>query len=619
MAAAPHPGCRANGESQGDPINRVFQIIMFKIMFKIATLILSLAAGHSLLAASSSIFVQSSGADFQGGAKDLYGTSFDGEEVNTIYAAPTGSRSRMHADFELRALPNGPQFLHLKGRDDDGPEQSRILIELNGATLFKGRNTFASPDFQVRKFAIPPGTLRKGTNTLAISCQEQEGRTGMPPWFQAAGFGVGPENWVMGKDLRRNFIVTLPTELRPFPEPLPEGVTGPGFKFRGTKGWMWTPEQYLAEIPYLKKFKMNFLMTCYLSWFDLENNRSWSGGDANRWYEDIPEWKKEAYTKVIRECDKNDILFCFGMNPNFASKRMVNDGAPDSVDLLYKHYAWAQGLGVKWFNISLDDITEGIDAVSQAKVVNEIFSRLRANDPDAQMIFCPTYYWGDGTEKEQQPYLELLKQHLDKDVYLFWTGNAVVGRITREATETFRRISGRRLFLWDNYPVNDDTPAMHLGPVIDRDADLCELIDGYMANPHCKQNEINRIPLATCADYAWNPWNYDPQRSINQAVAHLASSGPQRELLKDLVETYPGFLVYGSPRTSFNAVRDQFLRISGAPHSRQAAIAFIKHMESLSERLKNEFPDSYQPEKQTLEDDIEFLKRSFTAKFGKSE
>jgi hypothetical protein len=274
-----------------------------------------------------------------------------------------------------------------------------------------------------------------------------------------------------------------------------------------------------------------------------------------------------------------------------------------------------QGLGVKWFNISLDDITEGINASSQARVVNEIFHRLGAKDPEAQMIFCPTYYSGDGTGKEQKPYLETLARELDKDVYLFWTGDAGVGRITRKGAETFRSIGGHRMFLWDNYPVNDNCPTMHLGPVIDRDPDLCEVVDGYMSNPMCKQNEINRIPLLTCLDYAWNPAAYDPSRSVGQAILHLADTAPQRAVLKDLMEAYPGMLIYGSRSTGFNAVQEQFTRISAAPHSRQAAIAYIEHLQQLSERLEQQFPGHYQPEKQTLDNDIQQLKKKFATKY----
>jgi hypothetical protein len=361
---------------------------------------------------------------------------------------------------------------------------------------------------------------------------------------------------------------------------------------------------------------MNFLMNCYLSMYDIEHHARWNDGQANRWWEDLPAEKKRAYEEVVRSCQQHGIEFCFGMNPNLASKRMVNDDSPESVEQLFKHYAWMQGLGVKWFNLSLDDISQGINASTQAKVVNEIFHRLRAKDPAVQMILCPTFYWGDGTGKAQQPYLETLALELDKEVYLFWTGDAVVGKVTRPAAETFRRLSGHRLFLWDNYPVNDGHPTMHLGPVVDRDPDLCEVIDGYMSNPHCAQNQINRIPLATCADYAYNPRAYDPARSVGQAILELADTPAQRGVLRDLVEAYPGMLIYSFSRgTGFNAVQDQFDRILSAPHSRQAALGYLEHLQTLSTRFQHEFPDQYQPEKQTLDNDIQIVTRKLATKY----
>ena len=41
-----------------------------------------------------------------------------------------------------------------------------------------------------------------------------------------------------------------------------------GFELRGTKGYDWTPEQCLEEIPVLKEFGMNFFAPCYLSFFE---------------------------------------------------------------------------------------------------------------------------------------------------------------------------------------------------------------------------------------------------------------------------------------------------------------------------------------------------------------
>ncbi len=293
------------------------------------------------------------------------------------------------------------------------------------------------------------------------------------------------------------------------------------------------------------------------------------------------------------------------MNPNLGSTRVANDGSPESLELLYRHYAWMQSLGVKWFNLSLDDIQNGINASTQAKVVNEIFHRLRVHDSEAQMIFCPTFYSGDGTGEKQQPYLQDLARELDPEVYMFWTGDATVGPVTRRAAETFRRICGHRLFLWDNYPVNDNQPTMHLGPVVGRDAGLGEVIDGYMSNPHCKQNQINRIPLATCADYSYNPRAYDPARSVGQAILLMGGTPAQCETLRDLVETYPGMLIYSQYNTGFNSVQYQFDQLIKAPHSRQAALGYVEHLRSLAGRLKREFPDTYQPAEQTLDHDIE--------------
>jgi hypothetical protein len=409
-----------------------------------------------------------------------------------------------------------------------------------------------------------------------------------------------------------DFHVQLPDEIRPFPEPLAPGEQ-PGFKFRGTKGWAWTPEQYLAEIPYLAKFKMNFLMNCYLSMFDLEHYSNWDGKEANRWWEDLPAEKMRAYEKVVRECRNYGIQFCFSMNPDLASQRMVNDDAAASVDQLFKHYAWMQGLGVTWFNISLDDISQGINASSQARVVNEIFHRLRVKDPKAQMIFCPTYYWGNGTGGQQRPYLEVLAREMDKDIYMFWSGDGIVGPVTRQSAETFRRICGHRLFLWDNYPVNDNQPAMHLGPVVDRAADLCDVVDGYMSNPHCKQNQINRIPLATCADYAYNPRAYDPARSIGQAIAHLAGTSSQSETLRELVEAYPGMLIDRQYLTGFDSVQYHFDGLAKKPDSHPAALRYVEHLRDLSQHLKTEFPGSYQSAQRVLDNDIQIAAEKLTA------
>lgn len=404
--------------------------------------------------------------------------------------------------------------------------------------------------------------------------------------------------------------IHLPGRPSPFPEPLAPGRQ-PGFKFRGTKGWAWTPAQYLEEIPWLARFKMNFLMNCYVSMFT--STHPW----VNEWWKPLPDAKKAAYAEVIHACQTNGITFCFAMNPQLASKRPMNPTNAEDLELLFQHYAWAQNLGVKWFSICVDDVKwtqkPSIVAESDAKMVNSVLARLRENDPAAQMIFCPGPYRGDGTKPSDHAYLQTLAIKMNPDVYVFWVGDdTVTPRISRTAAESYKNAVKHRLFLWDNYPVNDGQPTLHLGPLSGRAADLCEVIDGYIGNPMGLQNEINRIPLATCADYAYNPKAYNPARSIGQAIFILGKTRAQQGVLKELIEAYPGFIATGGGPGA-NAVREEFKKLSSEPDSKSAR-TFIQRMEDFSAKLNQEFPGEFDAAKKTVADDLAWMKEGLRQK-----
>ncbi len=584
---------------------------MFRTMAIIAVILAVVGSAYA-----EAPLVVLSGTDFKGGAAEVFGSVQNGEvNVNYVYAKPTGARSTMRAVFDLAQAPQSSLFLHVKGRDCNVGPVCAVRIDLNGQALFEGKNDFSKTAWQTHKFAIPAGLLKAGQNTLTISNIETEGPLGNVPWFQVAQAVIAGETFVITRDVTKDFWVTLPKTVRPFPEPLKPGEK-PGFAMRGMKGWLWLPEQYVSEIPVMAKYKMNFLQNCYGSMCDIEHC-ALGDPNINRWWEDLPPTKKAAYENVVKQCQKNGIEFCFSMNPNLWSKRALDYNSAKDLDDLYKHYAWMQGLGVHWFNISLDDISNGIDPAGQSKVVNEIYRRLKVKDPTAHMIFCPTIYWGDGISKEsERKYLETIATDLDKDIYLFWTGDSVVGQITRKAAESYKRTAGHKLFLWDNYPVNDGQQTMHLGPIAKRDADLCEEVYGYMSNPMHTQTEANRMPVLTCMDYAYNPSAYDPERSIGQAIMHLEPTPQGREVLKDLVELYPGFIICGHGGTGQNAVRDQFLRIVSSPHSKYLAEADVRHLEDVLARMNKVFSKRYGPEKQTLKNDIKFAKDMLTARYG---
>lgn len=421
-------------------------------------------------------------------------------------------------------------------------------------------------------------------------------------------------------DLTKDFYVNLPDQVLPFPQPLPAGQKEPGFSIRGTKGWNWTPEQYIEEIPFLAAYKMNFMMNCYLSMFSHFPER------RNEWWRPLSDTVKKRYAEVFRSSREHGIQFCFAIHPQLFSPRPIDLESRRDFESLWKHYAWAQSRGVRWFCLTLDDVhisrmagNVRIDGAEHGRFVNRLFQRLRRKDPGAQFVFCPTWYWGNGDNPEHRPYLEALGRTLHPDVYLFWTGPEVVPpRITAKDAETFKGIVRHRVILWDNYPVNDGSATMHLGPVTGRAADLCRFVDGYMGNPLSPQNQINRVPLFTCADYAYNPWEYDPARSIGQAIVHLAETPAQRNALKRLVETYPGTLVFREGTgygPVYNPVRDQFKRLTGVPHSRYLGEMAIAYFGDLSARMKEAFPDVFADARKTVEDDVAWMKKELQARY----
>ena len=421
----------------------------------------------------------------------------------------------------------------------------------------------------------------------------------------------------------KDFKVMLPDKLLPLPTPLETGKN-PGFKIRGMKGYNWTPEQYLEEIPFLAKYKANFLMNCYLSMFSVKEHPVYKYGTfldsiENNWWLPLTDEKQQAYEEIFKSCRKYDINFCFSINPQLFSDRPLNPESDNDFNLLLAHYLWAQQNGVRWFSVCLDDINEGevtISAGQHASLVNKLYSVLKKNDPDAQMIFCPTWYWGDGTDSTHRRYLETLATKLNSEVYIFWTGPFVVPKhISVKDAQSFHDIVKHRMILWENYPVNDNHATMHLGPVTGRDRNLAKIIDGYMVNPMGTQSHINRIPLLTCLDYSFNPDAYDPGRSIGQSILQFAHTSEQKNLLARLVETYPGELIFQkddseSGMVGLNPVRERFRTILNTQKSKKDVDDYIKSLENICENLAKLFPDQFPDAVAAIKRDIIWMKQS---------
>jgi hypothetical protein len=561
-----------------------------------------------------------SGKDFRGGGAARVGSSFYGRgDVNMVYGEAEGGLNEMEARVSVSTTPAEALFLYLLALDGPVSRACDIEIAVNDSVLFKGPSTFSNTGWQLRRFPLKMGLLREGENRITIRNTETGGQAGKPPWFMVAAAAIAGESYDvahLGGEQLPVYRVTLPAERQPMPTPLPAGREAPGFALRGTKGWNWTVEQYLEEIPVLAANGMNFLMNCYLSMF------SHSPQMRNEWWQPLSDVQRAGYSRVFRAAREANVDFCFAIHPQLFTPRPMDPHSEEDFENLWQHYQWAQGEGVRWFSLSLDDLhipeylANGepvpIDGALHAGLTNRLFERLRANDPGAQMIFCPTWYWGTGEIPERARYLEALGKTLHPEIFVFWTGPRIVSvRITRAQAEAFRRLVNRRVILWDNYPVNDGHPTMHLGPLTGRDAALHEVLDGYMGNPLGKESRINRLPLITSADYAWNPWEYDPDRSIGQAILQLAQAPEQQRVLTELVETYPGMLFHGRSNPAMNPARESFLEMLLADPA--GAVAMINRMRRMKQDLADLFAGQFQATEKALEGDIEWMNAQLAA------
>jgi predicted GH43/DUF377 family glycosyl hydrolase len=436
-----------------------------------------------------------------------------------------------------------------------------------------------------------------------------------------------PALTIIGQNVEagNEFKIRVPDQMLPLPFPLKPGEK-PGFSLRGIKGYNWTPEQYLEEIPFLAEYKANFLMNCYLSMFTPRKNIVFKYGNfldsiENTWRSPIPDEKRTAYEKIFKECKNKGINFCFSMHPQLFAESPLDPGSESDFQLLLKHYQWAQQKGVKWFAVCLDDIDENqvsVSGTAHAILVNKLYSALRKEDQGVKMIFCPTYYWGTGTDNQSAPYLEALGEKLNPDIYVFWTGPEVVPKhITAEDANSYRKVVKHKIILWENYPVNDNHPTIHLGPVTGRDPGLGKIVDGYMVNPLGKQNHINRIPLLTCLDYAFNPVAYEAGRSIGQAILHLADTQEKQQILARLVETYPGELIFQKDKSErglvgLNPVRERFRHFDNSGTTSGTIKNYVMELEKLSENLNQEFNGQFGDAVSLIKRDILWIRRNMS-------
>jgi hyaluronoglucosaminidase len=311
-------------------------------------------------------------------------------------------------------------------------------------------------------------------------------------------------------------------------------VDRPAMGHRGTiegfYGSPWTTDERLDLLDFHGRFKLN---TYVYAPKDDPYHR-------DRWREPYPADRLAALRRLVEAAAANHVRFTFAVSPGVS----ICYSDPADVAALTAKLEAVHALGVRSFSIALDDIDHtrwncdgdaarfgppSTDAAARAQVelLNAVQSGFVAGHADARPLqMVPTEYRGT----DDSPYRIVVREQLDPAVEVMWTGAYVVpDEITVGQAQAAAGTFGRKLYVWDNTPVND-FPATEgrliLAPYARREPGLSAHVTGIVLNP-MNQAAASKVQLVGGADFTWNDGAYDPARAHRAAAAHLAAGDPR--------------------------------------------------------------------------------------------
>lgn len=264
-------------------------------------------------------------------------------------------------------------------------------------------------------------------------------------------------------------------------------------------------------------------------------------GLAGRWTRaDAPDgpFLYEDFRAFARACRERKIVLTVSINPVADSGGSFVFSERDGERRIARFLKLLRREGVDSFVLSFDDqptrLTELRDvlrygfvaAPAHLDLTRRLARRVRRSE---RLWLCASAYsdvhLGDGTGPYSEAFLRGLPD-LPSRIGIVWTGPEPISpSITADDLERAReRLGGRDLFLYDNYPVDDDpgdSLALVLGPLRNRDPRLADVARVYLSCPTTRLAG-SRLALRTVAAWLAAPAGYDPDaawRAAQDAVA----------------------------------------------------------------------------------------------------
>ncbi len=168
-----------------------------------------------------------------------------------------------------------------------------------------------------------------------------------------------------------------------------------------------------------------------------------------------------------------------------------------------------------------DQAIYGTGPAARGLMTSDLLNALQARMTDVDVLTVLAEYTGTTST----PYYAAVAGRLLPSIDVLWTGFGVVSpSIATQQAAAIDAVLGRRVILWDNFPVNDysgsagDERRLNLGPFEGLEKDLFTAVQGVVANVQSPW-ATNTISLATLSDFLTHPGRYNPESSWRDALA----------------------------------------------------------------------------------------------------
>ncbi|MCM1310079.1 MAG: beta-N-acetylglucosaminidase domain-containing protein [Bacteroides sp.] len=258
--------------------------------------------------------------------------------------------------------------------------------------------------------------------------------------------------------------------------------------------------------------------------FDLNKMNTFIYGPKNdayhkaKWAEEYPADQAAALSELAREGLKHKVHFTWAMHPGNAIEGENMTKALAKFEKMYD-------LGIRRFAVFFDDIS-GNKVNEQVTYLNYLNREFVKKHSDiAPLIMCPQEYCISfaGGWNTSSTYLQTIGTGLDPDIEIMWTGSGVVDMSQKSAAEWFSGKTGRKPFIWLNYPVTDygyEGGPLLMSPYQPAAADVSTVSTAFCSNP-MEYYEASKIALFGIADFAWNPAKYNDWDNWNYITRRL--------------------------------------------------------------------------------------------------